>query len=157
MFREIRKKKRELSKEESMKVLIEGREGVLSTICENGYPYGVAVNYVYYNDAIYFHCSKKGQKIDNIKLNNKVSFFVTKDIKVIPSQFTTHYSSVVVFGTAEIVDGEIKREIMIDIAKKYSIDFIHEGIKYVDKDKDACTLIKINIDHMSGKYSDGNN
>lgn len=157
MFKEIRKKKRELSKEESIEVLIDGRDGVLSTISENGYPYGIAVNYVYYDNAIYFHCSKKGHKMDNIKLNNKVSFFVTKDISIIPSKFTTHYSSVVVFGRAEIVEDDIKRDVMISIAKKYSLDFIKEGIKYVDKDKDACTLIKINIDHMSGKCSDGTN
>lgn len=157
MFKEIRKKKRELSKEESIEVLIDGRDGVLSTISENGYPYGIAVNYVYYDNAIYFHCSKKGHKMDNIKLNNKVSFFVTKDISIIPSKFTTYYSSVVVFGRAEIVEDDIKRDVMISIAKKYSLDFIKEGIKYVDKDKDACTLIKINIDHMSGKCSDGTN
>ena len=46
MFRDIIKKKRELSTEDTIKILQEGKEGVLSTISENGYPYGVAVNYV---------------------------------------------------------------------------------------------------------------
>ncbi len=72
MFPKLRKKKRELSKEESVKVLIKGKEGILSTIGENGYPYGVAVNYVYHNGCIYFHCANNGYKLDNIKNTNKV-------------------------------------------------------------------------------------
>ncbi|MDZ4910912.1 pyridoxamine 5'-phosphate oxidase family protein, partial [Clostridium perfringens] len=46
MFKDIKKKKRELSKENTLEVLKNGREGILSTISENGYPYGIAVNYV---------------------------------------------------------------------------------------------------------------
>lgn len=157
MFKELRKKKRELDINESIKVLEEGREGVLSTISENGYPYGVAVNYIYYNDAIYFHCSKKGHKLENIKLNEKVSFFVNNNITILPDKFTTHYSSVVIFGKAEEIQDESKREVMIALAKKYSPGFIKEGIEYIDKDLKACTVIKINIEHMTGKSSDGTN
>ena len=93
MFREVRKKHRRLDKNESLVVLKEGMEGVISTIGEDGYPYGVAINYVYFNDAIYFHSSNKGHKLDNIRKNNKVSLFVSKDIRIIPEDFTTYYKS----------------------------------------------------------------
>lgn len=157
MFPKLRKKKRELSKEESVKVLIKGKEGILSTIGENGYPYGVAVNYVYYNGCIYFHCANNGYKLDNIKNTNKVSFFVNTDIEIIPHGFTTRYSSVVVFGRAYLVEHRERREALISIGEKYSKDFMEEVIRYIDKALDSCSVIKIEIDHMTGKYSNGNN
>ena len=120
MFRELRKKKRELSKEDTIKVLKEGREGVLSTISENGYPYGIAVNYVYHNNCIYFHCANKGHKLDNISQNNKVSFFVNSNITIIPQDFTTHYKSAVVFGRTFITTDDEKRDAIIAIGEKYS-------------------------------------
>lgn len=157
MFRELRKKKRELSKEDTIKVLKEGREGVLSTISENGYPYGIAVNYVYHNNCIYFHCANKGHKLDNISQNNKVSFFVNSNITIIPQDFTTHYKSAVVFGRAFITTDDEKRNAIIAIGEKYSHPHMEEGLKYIDKAINTLTIVKIEIDHLTGKCSDGTN
>lgn len=157
MFRELRKKKRELSKEDTIKVLKEGREGVLSTISENGYPYGIAVNYVYHNNCIYFHCANKGHKLDNISQNNKVSFFVSSNITIIPQDFTTHYKSAVVFGRAFITTDDEKRNAIIAIGEKYSHPHMEEGLKYIDKAINTLTIVKIEIDHLTGKCSDGTN
>ena len=157
MFRELRKKKRELSKEDTIKVLKEGREGVLSTISENGYPYGIAVNYVYHNNCIYFHCANKGHKLDNISQNNKVSFFVNSNITIIPQDFTTHYKSAVVFGRTFITTDDEKRNAIIAIGEKYSHPHMEEGLKYIDKAINALTIVKIEIDHLTGKCSDGTN
>ncbi|MEG1410504.1 pyridoxamine 5'-phosphate oxidase family protein [Clostridium sp.] len=157
MFKELRKKRRELSKEEALNVLKEGREGVLSTIGENGYPYGIAVNHVYHDGCIYFHCSNKGNKLDNIKLNDKVSFFVSTDINIVAENFTTHYKSAVVFGRASIIEDKEKRDVMIAIGEKYSLPFMDKGIHDIDKAPNACTVVKIEIDYITGKYSDGSN
>lgn len=157
MFRELRKKKRELSKEDTIKVLKEGREGVLSTISENGYPYGIAVNYVYHNNCIYFHCANKGHKLDNISQNNKVSFFVNSNITIIPQDFTTHYKSAVVFGRTFITTDDEKRDAIIAIGEKYSHPHMEEGLKYIDKAINTLTIVKIEIDHLTGKCSDGTN
>ena len=40
------------------------------TIGTNGYPYTTPLNYVYYNDKIYFHSAKVGHKLSNIKENS---------------------------------------------------------------------------------------
>ena len=157
MFRELRKKKRELSKEDTIKVLKEGREGVLSTISENGYPYGIAINYVYHNNCIYFHCANKGHKLDNISQNNKVSFFVNSNITIIPQDFTTHYKSAVVFGRTFITTDDEKRDAIIAIGEKYSHPHMEEGLKYIDKAINTLTIVKIEIDHLTGKCSDGTN
>lgn len=157
MFKDIKKKKRELSKENTLEVLKNGREGILSTISENGYPYGIAVNYVYHNNYIYFHCSNSGHKLENIANNNKVSFSVNSDITVLPKDFTTYYKSAVIFGHASIVNDKEKRDAIIAIGEKYSHPHMKEGIKYIDKALNAFTVVKIEIDHITGKYSDGTN
>jgi len=43
-------------------ILAEGVAGAFATINEDGSPYVVTVNYVYYNGKIYFHCALKGKK-----------------------------------------------------------------------------------------------
>jgi nitroimidazol reductase NimA-like FMN-containing flavoprotein (pyridoxamine 5'-phosphate oxidase superfamily) len=74
MFREMRRKDRSISSEQAIQLLKNGQYGVLSTIGENGYTYGVPLNYVYHEGNIYFHCAVEGSKIDNIMFNNKVFF-----------------------------------------------------------------------------------
>ena len=58
MFRELRRKNQQLSETEARSILKNGTHGVLSVQGDDGYPYGVPMNYVYGDDAIYFHCAK---------------------------------------------------------------------------------------------------
>ena len=95
MFYEMRRKDRLLTEKEAREILSEGEYGVLSTMGENGYPYGVPVNYVYLNDNIYFHCAADvGHKLENIKYNNHVCFTVVTNESVLPEALTTKYDSV---------------------------------------------------------------
>ncbi|MFL0197848.1 pyridoxamine 5'-phosphate oxidase family protein [Clostridium sp. WILCCON 0269] len=73
-----------------MEILINGEYGVLATNGEDGYNYATALNYVYINDKIYFHCATEGHKLDNIKVNNKVSFCVVGKTQVVPNKFTSN-------------------------------------------------------------------
>ncbi len=66
MFKEMRKKDREVLGEDIEKILTNGEYGVLATVGENGYPYTVPLSYVYQDNSIYFHCAKEGHKLDNI-------------------------------------------------------------------------------------------
>lgn len=157
MFKEMRKKNREISNEQCIEVLEKCDDGVLSTICENGYPYGVTVNYIYKDNSIYFHCAKAGQKLDNILNNSKVCFSVADNITIRPDKFDTLYSSVVVFGNAYVVENNGKKDALIEIMRKYSPAFLESGMKYIDKAISATTVIKIDIDHMTGKSSTPNN
>lgn len=84
MFRELRRAKRELPKEKCLEILQKGDYGVLSTISDNGYPYGVPINYVYHQSCLYVHCAYEGHKVDNIAHNQKkVSFSIVTDYDVI--------------------------------------------------------------------------
>ena len=78
MFRTMRRFKQELTREECLAVLRSQPRGVLSLLGENGYPYGLPIDY-WYNETdgkLYFHGAKEGHKIDAIRACDKASFCV---------------------------------------------------------------------------------
>ena len=151
MFKEMRNSKRLLPDEYVSRVLNEGEYGILATYGENGYPYAVPVSYVYINDAIYFHCATEGQKLDNIKYNSKVSFCVVGNTKLLPSQFSTAYQSVIVFGKASDVSDDEKRQVLVALIDKYSKGFEKEGMEYINRAFEKTHVVKITVDHATAK------
>jgi len=155
MFRNIRRKNRELTGERICQLLDESEYGFLSLgTSENGYAYGVPLNYVFDRDSnsLYFHCASEGQKLDEIRRNNKVSFCVVGTTKPIAEQFTTLYESVIVFGEAYILDSaEEKRKALSLLVSKYSPEFETLGEKYMDKSWDRTTTFKISVKHITAK------
>lgn len=151
MFKEMRKKDRSIDIDESINILKSGQYGVLSTVGENGYAYGVPLNYTYFNGGIYFHCAREGSKLDNILHNDKVSFCVVGSTEPMPEKFSYRYESTIVFGSAAEVFDEEKESALVELIKKYSADFLEKGIEYVKKDASKTKVIKISIEHISGK------
>lgn len=149
MFREMRRKKNQMSHDDTLNLLETSAVGVLGTISENGYPYTVALNYVYYNGKVYFHSAKEGHKIDNIMNDDRVSFTVYDNVNIIEEKFTTKYQSVTLFGKAKILEGN--REILMELIRKYSPNFISSGKEYVHKSFDTTILVEIDIEYITGK------
>lgn len=151
MFREMRRKEKQLSMEENIEILMKAEYGVLSTISLNGYPYSTPLNYVYWNSSIYFHSALEGHKLDNIKQCDKVSFCVIRDVELLADKFDTNYRSVVVFGKAKEVSEKEKEDALLELINKYSNEFVEEGKDYITKAKAAARVIKIDIEHITGK------
>ena len=150
-FRELRRKDRQTDDEMISDILDKGEYGVLSVLGDNGYPYGVPVNYTYFNNCIYFHCAKSGHKLDAIKANNKVSFCVITDTELLPEEFSTKYKSVIAFGTAAEVKEEEKKTSLMKLIEKYSGGYLEKGRDYVNKEHSGTIIIKISIDYITGK------
>ncbi len=151
MFKEMRKKDREVFGEDIEKILTNGEYGVLATVGENGYPYTVPLSYVYQDNSIYFHCAKEGHKLDNIEKNLKVSFCVVTDTEVLPGKFSTNYKSIIAFGEAKELTGALKRDILFKFIEKYSQSFIEEGKRYIERAQDSAKIVEIKIEHITGK------
>ena len=151
MFREMRRKDKELTKEEMFEILKKEEYGVISTIGEDNYPYGVPVNYVYHNNCIYFHCAVEGHKLDNMKFNSNVSFTIVCDTELIPKQFSTKFKSVIIFGKAVEVFDEEKEEGLVAVLEKFSSAFMESGMKYIKNASIDTKVFKIEIKHMSVK------
>lgn len=152
MFRGMRRKDRALSDERAREILKNGDFGVLSTVGENGYAYGIPVNYGYMEDAIYFHCATEGYKLDNIAFNDKVSFCVIGKTLPLPETFSYSYESVVAFGRAQEVTGDEKQQALLALVSKYSAAFMEKGREYIKKDHSKTTVIKITIEHLTAKH-----
>lgn len=151
MFKEMRRKDKKLTEKESISLLETANYGILSICLNNGYSYGIPLNFTYNNGAIYFHCAKEGQKLEAINENNKVSFSIVDNIELLPSKFSTKYTSVIVFGKAYEVFEDEKKQALLSLINKYSKDYIKEGTKYIERAQDTTTVIKIEIDHITGK------
>ena len=66
--------------EEQMDALMErARYGVISTIGEDGYPYGTPVNFVVLDGRIFFHGRKVGEKVSNLKRDPRCGFTVVEE------------------------------------------------------------------------------
>jgi nitroimidazol reductase NimA-like FMN-containing flavoprotein (pyridoxamine 5'-phosphate oxidase superfamily) len=152
MFREIRLKDRVVDDEKTIEIITKGSYGVLSTIGEDGYPYGVPLNYTYYDNCICFHCAQEGLKLENINFSNKVSFCVVTRSDVLGNEFDTDYESAIAFGKANVIaDGSEKKKILLSVLNKYSADYLKAGNNYMKKYWDETKIIKIKIEHLSGK------
>lgn len=151
MFREMRRKDKQLPIDESIEILKKADYGVLSTYDSNGYPYATPLNYVYSGNSIYFHCAPVGQKLDNIEGCDRVSFCVVSDVELLPDKFDTNYKSVVIFGKAIEITEQEKENALLELIKKYSKDYIEKGKDYINKAKGSIKVMKIDIEHMTGK------
>jgi hypothetical protein len=150
-MRKIRRKDKEIGTDEAINLLAECEYGVLSTVDNNGQPYGLPLNYAYKDNCIYFHCALAGHKIDNIDNNPKVSFCVVGNTKVLPSEFSTDYVSAVAFGVASEMQGTERYDAFVLLLEKFAPDFMEEGRKYIEKLDKVTKVIKIEIQHISGK------
>ena len=151
MNRGMRRKDKMLSEEEMLQVLNATSYGVLSTISEDGTPYGVPISYVYKDDKIYFHSALVGHKLDNITLNNTVSFCVVTDVEAIPDKFTTKFKSVIILGTVKEIDEDRRVEVFKLFLKKFSSNFMEAGVDYINKAGSGARIFQIDIEHISAK------
>jgi len=154
MFKEMRRKRQQLSTEECVAVLEKMTSGVLALNEENGYPYAVPLSYVYADNKIYFHSAVKGHKIDLLKENCNVSFCVIGQDCIVPEEFTTYFRSVIVFGKARfLTDEKEKMSALRKLGEKYSSDNPEGLSEEIHKGFNHLLMVEITIEHMTGKES----
>ncbi len=153
------------SKEKIIEFLSSQQTGRISSIDENGYPQIIPMNFVFINDIVYMHSHIKGEKLENIKRNQKVGFEVDKSLEFLPSYFSdptdasladTLYISVVIKGNASIIlDREEKTIALNGLMKKYQPEGGYEPIKPEMDVLDEVVVIKIVPESLRGKYKIG--
>ena len=155
------------SKEKIIEFLSSQQTGRISSIDEDGYPQIIPMNFVFISDAIYMHSHVRGEKLDNIRRDQKVGFEVDKNLEFLPSYFSdptdasladTLYISVVIKGNASIVsDKEEKTTALNGLMKKYQPEGGYESIKPEMDVLDEVVVIKIVPKSLRGKYKIGQN
>jgi nitroimidazol reductase NimA-like FMN-containing flavoprotein (pyridoxamine 5'-phosphate oxidase superfamily) len=153
--------------------------GRIASIDINGYPQVIPMNFVFVqaddphtnsqfiikSDAVYMHSHPFGEKLDNIKRNEKVGFEVDQHICFLPSyyfhptdasQADTLYISVVIKGNASIVeDNKEKASALNALMKKYQKEGRYQTLHPYMSSVNEVTVIKIVPKEMHGKYKIG--
>ncbi|MCR4675907.1 MAG: pyridoxamine 5'-phosphate oxidase family protein [Sphaerochaetaceae bacterium] len=153
MFREMRRKERQIGEEECISILKNEKRAVFSVMGDDGYPYTVPVNFVYNekDGNIYFHCALQGHKIDSIRKNDKVCFTVMDGGVKSEKDWSYYVKSVVVFGRASIMEeGEDKKAMCRLFGEKY-IPTREELDQEMEHAYPRVNMVRIKIEDMKGK------
>lgn len=153
MFRELVRKKKQISMEECIQILTSEKRGVLSVMGDDDYPYGMPMNHFYNEEdgKVYFHCGKTGHRLDALKKHNKVSFCVYNEGYRKDGEWALNINSVIVFGRMKIVD-DLDRVVYISekLSRKFTEDetYIKEEIEKYSK---QTILLELTPEHICGK------
>ena len=158
----------EIKSKEKIKEFLDAEHvGRIASIDETGYPQIIPMNFVFLNDAIYLHSHTRGEKLDNIKRNDKVGFEVDRELEFLPSYFEdpkdasladTLYISVVIKGTASIIEEKNEKALALNgLMKKYQPEGGYEPLTPEMDVIDEVAIIKVIPDSIRGKYKIGQN
>ena len=158
----------EIKSKEKIKEFLDAEHvGRIASIDETGYPQIIPMNFVFLNDAIYLHSHTRGEKLDNIKRNDKVGFEVDRELEFLPSYFEdpkdasladTLYISVVIKGIASIIEEKNEKALALNgLMKKYQPEGGYEPLTPEMDVIDEVAIIKVIPDSIRGKYKIGQN
>ena len=164
-FREMRRKRQQLSEEESIAILQKATAGTLALLGDNGYPYAVPISYVYADGRLYFHSALAGHKVDAIRKCDKASFCVIEQDEVHPEKYTTFFRSVIAFGRIHIIEDEGGTHDVDNIAggyheklatawifgKRYNPNQEEALQKELESGMSRMLMIRFDIEHLTGK------
>jgi nitroimidazol reductase NimA-like FMN-containing flavoprotein (pyridoxamine 5'-phosphate oxidase superfamily) len=150
-MRAMRREDRAISEVEAKELLRKVEYGILSTVSEDGQPYGVPLNFCIVEDCLYFHHAMEGHLIENITNNPLVSFCAVGYAELMPKKFGTLYESIILSGKVEEVFEAQKQAGLEGIVDKYSPDFTESGLEYIEKLWDRTRVFRITITDISGK------
>ena len=152
----MRQAKKEIHDKELIRELLRTcHVGRLGTIGRDGYPLVKPLNFAYQDSRIYFHSAREGEKLDDIRRDNRVCFEVDLPVALvktrdIPCKAEYLYRSVIIKGRAHILEVASDRALGLELLmKKYQPE---GGYAEFPEDKMNLTaVIRIDIEEMTGK------
>ena len=151
-FREMRRKRQQLSEAESVALLKKATSGTLALLGDNGYPYAVPISYVYSEGKLYFHSALSGHKVDAIRNCDKASFCVIAKDDVQPEKFTTFFRSVIAFGRIHIIEDEAEKlKTARMLGNRYNPNHEEALQKELENGLPRMLMIRLDIEHLTGK------
>lgn len=151
-FRQMRRKRQQLTQEESIAILQKATAGTLALLGDDDYPYAVPISYVYNEGKIYFHSALNGHKVDAIRKYDKASFCVIEKDDVQPEKYTTFFRSVIAFGRIHIVEDEKEKlEIVRMLGNRYNPNQDDALQKEIESGLSRLLSIRFDIEHLTGK------
>jgi uncharacterized protein len=152
----MRQSKKEIKDKAAIfRLLDDCHVGRLGTNGLDGYPMVKPLNFAYADGKIYFHSAREGEKIDDIKRDNRVCFEADLPIALVkaaenPCGAEYLYRSVIIKGRTVIVEDEAERlkglNLLMD---KYQPE---GGFgPFPDEKLKLTAVIRIDIEEITGK------
>ena len=154
-FRPLRESRasQALSEAECREILGHGTFAVLAVQGDFGFPYAVPVNYVLANGKIYIHGAPAGHKTDAVRRNPKVSLAVVAEARVRPELYATRFRSVIVFGTARMLEDQEEKEAAVNaLCEKVAPGRLEERADEIRRFS-YVGVIEVTPLHVTGKMS----
>lgn len=157
--------------EECESFLHDRNDGVLTFKGNDGWPKAVPLNYAYAEGAVYFHGSKKGEKMSGMAEDPRAEFVVYEAHAFIPSYYsdplmacpaTVYFRSVRIRGRIEQVEEPAEKALALAaLMAKMQPEGGHLPIdasdpKYVPQLK-GVAVMRLVIEEMAGKFKFGQN
>ncbi|MFC5704477.1 pyridoxamine 5'-phosphate oxidase family protein [Cohnella faecalis] len=152
--------------------LREKNDGVLTFIGgEDGWPRAVPLNYVYLDDAVYFHGSKQGEKMNGLAADPRAEFVAYEAHAFIPSHFsdpylacpaTVFFRSVRIRGTVEQVEDAAEKAAALGaLMANMQPEGGHAPIDAADPKYTSSlrgvSVLRLDAAKMTGKFKFGQN
>ena len=153
MFRPMLRIKQQIPDAECIEILKQEPRGVLSLLGDEGYPYGLPMDHWYCeaDGKIYFHCGKKGHKLDAIAKHDKASYCVFDQGYRREGEWALNIRSVIVFGRLAVVEDETKA---LEFIRRLSDKFT-DDTAYVEREiaqaMDHTLIFSLTPEHITGK------
>ena len=150
----MRRKRQQLSDEDSYAILQNATSGTLALLGDGDYPYAVPISYVFSEGKLYFHSALSGHKVDAIRSCDRASFCVVAQDDVKPAMYTTFFRSVIAFGRIHIVDDEAEKLAAARLlGNRYNPHQDEALQKELENGLARMLVIRLDIEHLTGKES----
>ncbi|MFH1336863.1 MAG: pyridoxamine 5'-phosphate oxidase family protein [Candidatus Zixiibacteriota bacterium] len=155
----MRKKEREIIDKNLLSEILRNGKYVVISMCRDNEPYVVSLSYGYdeKQNAIFFHCSPQGLKLDFIRQNPSVCATVIEDRGYKMGDCSHAYRSVVFWGKMYRIDGLAEKKHAINVLLEHledEPDRIREKSLKSDEDYKEVGVLRLDITEMTGKKSD---
>ena len=151
----MRRKDREITDFNEMIEIVKKCDSCVLALNEEGFPYLIPMNFgMDIEDGqlyLYFHCASEGKKLDLIRKDNRASFEMDCEHKLVlqeeEMECSMGYASVIGQGTIEFVAEEDKFDALKILMGQYrSRDF-----KFDTRMLGVTTVLKMKVLNMTGK------
>jgi len=151
----MRRKDREITDFNEIIEIIKKCDSCVLALNDEGVPYLVPMNFgMNMEDGqlyLYFHCAKEGRKLELIQKDNRASFEMDCEHKLVlqeeEMECSMGYASVIGQGTIEFVAEEDKFDALKILMRQYrSEDFVFDT-----RMLSVTTVLKMKVLHMTGK------
>lgn len=153
----LRRIDRKTSDEDALRILSDSLYGTLATVNEDGSPYCIPMSHVVWNGALYFHCARAGQKLDNLRRDARAFYSCVRNVRVLGPEFAMEYASCAVEGRVETVTDEAERAgAMRALCEKYCPDDVDShAYERTMRAMPAVVMLRMSLDGVCGKANRG--